>query len=79
MQEDITIATRIFDNPDPARGITHEVRDRMVRKPCGSFVLIEGPEEPGRPEVEKPYSLEQVFEWLRECSWQIERTVIGAT
>jgi hypothetical protein len=74
--QDITIATRIFDNPDPANGITYEVIDRMVRKPDGSFVLIEGPEGPGGPGVEKPYSLEQVFEWLRECSWQIERTVI---
>lgn len=51
--------------------------DRMARKSCGSFVLIEGPEEPGGLEVERPYSAEQVFEWLREFPWQIERTVVA--
>jgi len=75
--QDITIATRIFDNPDPARGITHEVKDRMVRKPCGSFYLIEGPEKPGGLEVVKPYSLQAVYSWLQDLPWQIERTVVS--
>ena len=51
--------------------------DRVARKRCGSFVLVERPEEPGSPEVERPYSAQQVFEWLREFPWQIERTVIA--
>jgi hypothetical protein len=53
-----------------------ELNDRMYRKPCGSFVLLVAGELPGDPEVEKPYSLEQVFDWLREFPWQIERFVI---
>jgi hypothetical protein len=53
--QDVTFATRIFDNHDPVNGITHEVRDRMVRKPCGAFYLIEGPDKPGGPEVVTPY------------------------
>jgi len=28
------------------------------------YFLVEGPERPGEPEVEKPYSLKRVFEWL---------------
>lgn len=71
--QSITIATRRYF----CYGIKEQLVDRMVRKPCGSFVLIEGPEEPGGLEVEKPYSVEQVFEWLRELPWQIERTVIA--
>lgn len=74
--QDITIATRIFGNLDLLNGTEYEVRDRMVRKPCGSFYLIEGPGRPGEPEVEKPYSLQGVFEWLRDCPEQIERAVI---
>jgi len=33
-------------------------------------------EKPGDPEVEEPYSLEGVFEWLRDCPEQIERTMV---
>jgi len=29
------------------------------------------------PEVEKPCSLEEVFEWFRDCLEQIRRSVIG--
>jgi hypothetical protein len=74
--QDITFATRIFDNHDPASGITHEVKDRMVRKPCGQFYLIEGPDKPGGPEVVKPYSLQAVYDWYQDCPEQIERAVI---
>lgn len=48
-----------------------ELEDRMLRKACGSFVLMVAGELPGDPEVEKPYSLEGVFEWLREVPQQI--------
>lgn len=72
--QDITIAIRRYF----CIGIEQQLVDRMVRKPCGSFVLIEGPERPGEPEVEKSYSLENVFSWLQECPWQIERTVIAS-
>jgi hypothetical protein len=77
MQADITIATRIFGNTDLLNGIEHEVRDRMVRKPRGSFYLIEGPDKPGGPEVVTPYSLAGVYVWLNDCPFQIERTVIS--
>lgn len=77
MQTDITIATRIFDNLDPSRGIAYEVRDRMVRKPCGSFYLIEGPGRPGEPEVVTPYSLQAVYDWLQDLPEQIERAVVS--
>ena len=50
--------------------------DRMVRKSRRSFVLIQSPDRPGDPEVERPYSLKQVFRWLREGPEQIERTVV---
>jgi hypothetical protein len=33
-------------------------------------------DKPGDPEVEQPYSLEGVFEWLQDCPEQIERAVI---
>lgn len=48
----------------------------MVRKSNGTFALIQSPDRPGDPEVEKPYSLSAVFAWLRELPWQIERTII---
>lgn len=49
--------------------------DRMVRR-GDWFFLIEEPEKRGEPEVEKPCSLEEVFEWLNEWPETIERTVI---
>lgn len=73
----ITIGTRIFDNADPANGVIYEVRDRMIRKPCGSFELIEGPEKPGCPEVVTPCSLQEVYAWLQDCPEQITRSVIA--
>jgi hypothetical protein len=42
---------------------------------CGSFALMKAGELPGDPEVEQPYSLEGVFEWLRDCPQQIRRAV----
>jgi hypothetical protein len=48
----------------------------MLRKACGSFVLMVAGELPGDPEVEKSISLRYAFEWLRELPEQIERTVI---
>jgi hypothetical protein len=47
----------------------------MYRKACAPFVLMVAGELPGDPEVEKPYSLETVFEWLREIPEQIRRAV----
>jgi hypothetical protein len=32
-------------------------------------------ELPGDSEVEEAYNLEEVFEWLRDCPKQIERSV----
>lgn len=74
--QDINIATRIFDNDDPANGTAYEVRDRMMRKPCGAFYLIEGPGRPGEAEVVTPYSLQGVYSWLQDLPWQIERAVV---
>lgn len=48
----------------------------MYSKPDGSFVLVVAGALPGDPAVEQSYSLSGVFEWLGECAWQIERTVI---
>lgn len=73
---DVNIATRIFDNDDPANGTTYVVRDRMMRKPDGSFYLIEGPGRLGDPEVVTPYSLQAVYHWLQDLPWQIERAVV---
>ena len=49
----------------------------MLRKACGSFVLMRAGEKPGDPEVEEPYSLDWVFQWLQDCPNQIERAVIS--
>jgi hypothetical protein len=49
----------------------------MLREACGSFVLMVAGEKPGDLEVEKPYSLEGVFDWYRDCPYQIERAVEG--
>ncbi|MFV8147549.1 hypothetical protein ACNQ1H_26895, partial [Enterobacter cloacae complex sp.6722787] len=51
-----TIAIRRYDNYCPSTQSTQPLVDQMVRKSCGSFFLIEGPERPGELEVEKPYS-----------------------
>jgi hypothetical protein len=48
----------------------------MLQKACGSFVLMVAGELPGDPEVEKSYSLEEVFAWYQDCPVQIERAVI---
>jgi hypothetical protein len=69
------IATRIYHDLDPKTGEEFELRDCMYRKACGSFVLMVAGEWPGDPEVEKSYSLEGVFEWLRELPEQIRRAV----
>jgi hypothetical protein len=47
-----------------------------AERSCGSFVLVVAGELPGEPEVEKSFSLEGVFEWYRDCPFQIERAVI---
>jgi hypothetical protein len=70
------IATRVYHDWNPVSGEEYELRDRMLRKVCGSFVLMVAGELPGEPEVEKPCSLDGVFYWLQECPEQIERTVI---
>jgi len=36
-------------------------------------------EKPGDPEVEEPYSLDEVFDWLRECPVQIQHVVVTGT
>lgn len=48
----------------------------MLRKACGSFVLMRAGDLPGDPEVEVAYSLDGVFVWLKDCPDQIERAVI---
>jgi hypothetical protein len=70
------IATRVYHDFNPVTGEEYELRDRLFRTGERSFALMVAGELPGDPEVEKPYSLKGVFEWLRELPWQIERTVI---
>jgi hypothetical protein len=52
------------------------MRDRMLRKACGSFVLMVAGELPGEPEVEKSLSLAGVFDWYRDYPEQIVRAVV---
>lgn len=68
----ILIATRVYPLSD-ATGDEYTARDYMFRLPCGSFRLKQTSDMPGEPEVEETFSLEGVFEWLRELPWQIER------
>lgn len=70
------IATRIYHDFDPKTGQEYELRDRMIRKSCGSFVLMVAGELPGDPEVEKSYNLAGVFDWYRDCPAQILRAVV---
>jgi hypothetical protein len=70
------IATRIYHDFDPKTGEEYELRDRMHRKACGSFVLMVAGELRGDPEVELAYRLTDVYAWLRDCPDQIERAVI---
>jgi hypothetical protein len=60
MQTDILIATRNYHDFDLFTGAEFELRDRMLRKACGSFALMVAGELPGDPEVEKLFSLEGV-------------------
>ena len=57
------IATRHYSDWHPTTLEPFELEDRMYRKACGSFVLMVAGELPGDLEVEKPYSLQGVFEW----------------
>jgi hypothetical protein len=54
-----------------------ELQDRLLRTGERSFVLMVAGELPSDLEVEKPYSLEGVFDWYRDCPEQIERSVLG--
>jgi hypothetical protein len=68
------IATRVYHDFDPKTGEEYELRDRMLRKACGSFVLMASGDRPNDPEVEKPFNLDGVFEWLQDCADQVFRT-----
>jgi hypothetical protein len=70
------IATRVYRDWKPVSGEECQLRDRMFRKACGSFVLMVAGELPGDPEVEQAFSLEAVYKWLQDLPWQIERTVV---
>ncbi len=72
------IATRHYHDFDPKTGESFDLQDRLLRTGERSFILMVAGEKPGDPEVEKPYSLDAVFEWLRDCPEQIERAVIAA-
>jgi hypothetical protein len=61
---------------NPVSGEEYQLRDRMFRKACGSFVLMVAGELPSDPEVEQAFSLEAVYKWLQDLPWQIERTVV---
>jgi hypothetical protein len=72
------IATRVYHDFDPKTGQEYELRDRMLRKACGSFGLMVAGELPGDSEVELTYSPEDVFGWYRDCPEQIVREVIAS-
>lgn len=73
------IATRHYHDCNPVTLEEFELQDRMYRKSDVDFVLRVAGELPGDPPVEQSYSLEEVFAWLQDCSWQIKRTVIEKT
>jgi len=72
----ILIATRTYPLGGVGTGGEYTARDHMFRLPCGSFLLRQTSDMPGEPEVEESFSLEGVFEWLRELPWQIKKNVI---
>jgi hypothetical protein len=76
MRTELLIATRTYFEVDANTGLRRVVRDRMYRKTCGSFVLRLASDIPGEPDGEWPCELYDVFKWLRESPWQIERAVI---
>ena len=71
------IATRFYHDFDPKTGEEYELRDRMVRKPCGRFVWVRAGATPSDPVIEQTCSLEEVFDWLQDCPEQITRAVIA--
>ncbi|MDA9433520.1 hypothetical protein XH88_17315 [Bradyrhizobium sp. CCBAU 51627] len=73
------IATRHYHDCNPVTREEYELQDRMYRKSDVDFVLRVAGSLPGDPAIEQSYGLECVFEWLRECPEQIERTVIEKT
>lgn len=77
MQLDFAFAIRHYGDMDRVTREWFELRDRMVRKPCGSFSLFIAGELPGDPETERPMSLEDVFAWYRDCPEQIERVIFS--
>ncbi|MEO6945388.1 MAG: hypothetical protein ABI146_08225 [Nitrobacter sp.] len=74
---EIKIATRYYADYCPLTKTEYPIIDRMVRR-GRQFFLIEGPARPGESEIEKRYTLRQVFEWLQELPEQIERAVFQA-
>jgi hypothetical protein len=71
------IATRHYHEFHPATREEFELQDRMCRKPDGTFVLMVAGALPEDRAVEQSYSLEGVFESVRDCPSQIERMVTG--
>lgn len=72
------IATRTYHDCNPKTGEEYELQDCMYRRiACGSFVLLRAGDLPGDPEVEQHYSLQEVFEWQRDCPEQIEPAVLS--
>jgi hypothetical protein len=50
--------------------------DLLYRKPNGRFVLNETSDNPNEPERKVNFSLAQVYQWLREQPWEIERAIV---
>jgi hypothetical protein len=70
------IATCHYHDRNSLTGEEYELQDRLLRMGERSFVLMVAGEKPGDPEIAKPISLDDVFEWYRDCPEQIEREVI---
>lgn len=71
--------TRRYHDVHPVTREEFELQDRMYRRPGGYFTLMLAGSLPSDPPVEQSCSLEEVFAWLQDCPWQIERTVIETT
>jgi hypothetical protein len=70
------IATRIYHDFDLKTGEEYELRDRMFRKTCDSFVWVRAGVTPSDAPIEQTCSLEEVFDWLQDCPKEIARLVI---
>ena len=70
------IATRHYHDVDPVTRETFDLADRMYRQDDSSFVLMRAGERPQDPAEPQAYTLQRVYQWLRELPDQISPAVV---